>query len=103
MTKVLAGIVGRLLGRPADDEETLIRTMSVSGQLHVFQVARKSMLARLNWDRVDAGRLEMLKRILREHSAVLLRSMVKTRDAGLRLHGKQPVSRLKRKKVAGTA
>jgi AcrR family transcriptional regulator len=101
MTKVLAGIVGRLLGRPADDEETLIRTMSVSGQLHVFQVARKSMLARLNWDRVDASRLEMLKRILREHSAVLLRSMVKTRDAGLRLHGKRTVTRLKRKRVAG--
>jgi AcrR family transcriptional regulator len=103
MTKVLAGIVGRLLGRPADDEETLIRTMCVSGQLHVFQVARKSVLARLNWDRVDAGRLEMLKRTLREHSAVLLDSMVKTRDAGRRSHGKRPVSRLKRKRVAGAA
>jgi AcrR family transcriptional regulator len=103
MTNVLAGIVGRLIGRPADDEETLIRTMTVSGQLHVFQVARKSVLARLNWDRVDAGRIESLKRILREHSTVLLHAMVKARDAGSRLHGKRPASRLKRKRVAGAA
>ena len=103
MTNVLAGIVGRLLGRPADDEETLIRTMIVSGQLHVFQMARKSVLARLNWDRVDAGRLELLKRILREHSSVLLHAMVKSRDADSRLPGKRRASRLKRKRVAGAA
>jgi hypothetical protein len=29
--------------------------------------------------------------------------MVKTRDAGLRLHGKRTVARLKRKRVAGAA
>jgi AcrR family transcriptional regulator len=103
MTNVLAGIVGRLLGRPADDDETLIRTMIVSGQLHVFQMARKSVLARLKWDRVDAGRLELLKRILREHSSVLLHEMVKSREAESRLLGKRPASRLKRKRVAGAA
>ena len=103
MTKVLAGIVGHLLGRPADDEETLIRTMTVSGQLHVFQVARKSMLARLNWDRVDAPRLALLKRILREHNVVLLNAMVEAREAGCRLHGKRPVARSKRKRAAGAA
>ncbi len=91
MTGVLAGIVGRLLGRPADDEETLIRTMTVSGQLHVFQVARKSVLARLKWDRVDAGRLEALKRILREHSTVLLNSMVK--GARVPAHGRMENAR----------
>jgi AcrR family transcriptional regulator len=100
ITNVLAGIVGRLLGRPADDEETVIRTTTVSGQLHVFQVARLSVLARLNWDRVDGGRLELLKRILREHSTVLLHAMVKARDAGRRLHDKRPHARVKRKRVA---
>jgi AcrR family transcriptional regulator len=100
ITNVLAGIVGRLLGRPADDEETVIRTTTVSGQLHVFQVARRSVLARLNWDRFDAGRVELLKRILREHSTVLLHAMVKARDSGRRLHGKRPVTRVKRQRVA---
>jgi TetR/AcrR family transcriptional regulator, regulator of cefoperazone and chloramphenicol sensitivity len=103
MTKTLAAIVGRLLGRPADDEETLIRTMTVSGQLHVFSVARKSVLARLNWDRVDAARLELLKRILREHSTVLLHAMVKDRESAGRSHEKRPVARAKRKQVAGAA
>jgi len=103
MTKVLAGIVGRLLGQSADDEDTLIRTTTVSGQLHVFQVARRSVLARLNWDRVDASRLEILKRILREHTTVLLNAMVKARESGRTLHGKRPVSRVNRKKVAGAA
>jgi AcrR family transcriptional regulator len=103
ITKVLAGIVGRLLGQSADDEDTLIRTTTVSGQLHVFQFARRSVLARLNWDRVDAGRLETLKRIVREHTTVLLNAMVKTRESRRTLHGKRPVSRLKRKRVAGAA
>src|SRR5262249_39618286 len=40
MSKVTSTIVGRLLGRPSDDEETLVRTMTLSGQLMVFQVAR---------------------------------------------------------------
>jgi AcrR family transcriptional regulator len=103
MTNMLAGIVGRLLGRPADDDETLIRTMIVSGQLHVFQMARKSVLARLKWDRVDAGRLELLKRILREHSSVLLHEMVKERAADSPLLRKRPASRLKGKRIAGAA
>lgn len=103
ITQILARIVGRLLGQAADDEDTVIRTATVSGQLHVFQVARRSVLARLNWDRVDASRLAVLKRILREHTTVLLDAMVKARDSGATLDGKRPVSRVKRKRVAGAA
>jgi AcrR family transcriptional regulator len=107
MTKVLAGIVGRLLGRPADDEETLIRTMIVSGQSHVFQVARRSLLTKLNWDRIDEHRLDLLKQIISEHTRVLLRAMAEARDVDRTvhgLHGKRPVSRARRKRVgAGSA
>jgi AcrR family transcriptional regulator len=41
---VTGAIVGRLLGRPADDEETRIRTMALSGQLLFFQVQRRTAL-----------------------------------------------------------
>jgi AcrR family transcriptional regulator len=82
IANVLSTIVGRLLGRPADDEETLIRTMTLSGQLHVFQTARRSVLARLNWDRIDEGRLDLLKGVIREHTGALLRTMLKARDSG---------------------
>ena len=97
---VLSTIVGRLLGRPADDEETVIRTASLSGQLHVFHMSRRSVLAKLNWDRIDASRLDLLKGIIREHTSVLLRAMVKAREAGSttrsKVPGKRSVSKTRR-------
>ena len=47
--------------------------------------------------------IELLKRILREHSSLLLHEMVKAREADSPLLGKRPASRLKRKRVAGVA
>ena len=79
ISAVTSAIVGRLLGRPADDEETLIRTMTLNGQLMAFQVARRSVLTKLNWAAVDAQRLTLLKRIVREHTSVLLRWMIAAR------------------------
>jgi TetR/AcrR family transcriptional regulator, regulator of cefoperazone and chloramphenicol sensitivity len=80
IANVLSTIVGRLLGRAADDEETLIRTMALSGQLQVFQTARRSALAKLNWDRIDESRLDLVKGIIREHTSALLRTMAEARD-----------------------
>ncbi len=81
MAAVTSGIVGRLLGRPAGDDETLIRTMALNGQLMVFQVMRRSALKTLGWDAVNPGRLVKLKRIVGEQTAALLRSIVSTREA----------------------
>jgi AcrR family transcriptional regulator len=100
MSKVTSTIVGRLLGRPADDEETLIRTMTLSGQLMVFQHARRSVMTKLNWDEVDAGRLALLQKVIREHTELLLRSMMASRDGGHRAdrgtHGKRAAPRRKK-------
>jgi AcrR family transcriptional regulator len=79
ISNVSAAIVGRLLGRPASDDETLIRTMALNGQLMVFQVARRSALIALNWDTVDAGRLALLKGVIREQTRAVLRSMAASR------------------------
>jgi AcrR family transcriptional regulator len=91
---VLASIVGRLLGLPATADETLIRTMALNGQLTVFQVIRRSALATLNWESIDGPRLDLLKRIIREHTTVLLRSMMATRDANLK--GRRKIRRTRR-------
>jgi AcrR family transcriptional regulator len=100
MSRATSTIVGRLLGRPADDEETLIRTMTLSGQLMVFQLARRSVMTKLNWDEVDAGRLALLQKVLREHSESLLRSMIAARVADNRAnrdtHGRRATSRRKK-------
>ncbi len=78
---ITSTIIGRLLGRPADDDETLIRAAALSGQLSVFQLSRRSVLTLLNWDSIDAERLILLKRVIREQTEALLRSMVATRDS----------------------
>jgi TetR/AcrR family transcriptional regulator, regulator of cefoperazone and chloramphenicol sensitivity len=97
---VMSTIVGRLLGRPADDEETVVRTTIVNGQLHVFHVARRSVLAKLNWDGINERRLDLLKGIIREHTSVLLRAMVKARDSGCaassKPRGKRSTSKAKK-------
>ncbi|MEJ1966843.1 MAG: CerR family C-terminal domain-containing protein [Gammaproteobacteria bacterium] len=81
MSAVTSAIVGRLLGRPAGDDETLIRAMALSGQLSVFQFFRRSALTVLSWDSVNAERLALLKRIIREQTAALFHSMIVTRDS----------------------
>jgi TetR/AcrR family transcriptional regulator, regulator of cefoperazone and chloramphenicol sensitivity len=100
LSNVMSTIVGRLLGRPADDEETVVRTTTLSGQLHVFHMARRSVLAKLNWDRIDEPRLALLKGIIREHTSVLLRAMVEARESGCAArgepHGKRSASKAKR-------
>ena len=104
MAKVLTAVVSRLIGQPPDDEETLVRTMLVSGQLHVFHVARRSLLTKLNWDAIDERRLNLLIHVVSTHTEVLLRSMIKIRSAGNNvrpLHGKRPASRIRKKRVAG--
>ena len=88
MSRVLSTIVGRMIGRPADDEETLVRTMNLSGQLHAFHVARRSLMTKLNWDTVDDRRLNLLVSVVREHTGVLLRSMTEIRDAASRSVGR---------------
>jgi TetR/AcrR family transcriptional regulator, regulator of cefoperazone and chloramphenicol sensitivity len=104
MSKVLSSIVGRMLGRPPDDEETLIRSMMLSGQMHVFHFARKSVLTKLNWDTIDANRLALLKRVIREHTGALLRAMMKARDSGATVHSmpaKGSASRTRKKVAVG--
>ena len=81
MSAVTAGIVGRLIGRSPRDSETLIRAMALNGQMVVFQIKRRSVLTVLNWDSMNATRLALLKRIVREHTATLLESMVAMREA----------------------
>ena len=74
--------------------------MILSGQLHVFHVARRSLLTKLNWDTVDERRLNLLAHVVREHTGVLLRAMMKARNAGRSagvLHGKRPASRIRRR------
>jgi AcrR family transcriptional regulator len=96
---VTGAIVGRLLGRPADDDETLIRATALLGQMMVFQVSRRTALTVLDWDTIDVQRLALLKRIIREHTVAVLRSMTTARGSG-RKPQKRSGTRSKRGRAA---
>jgi len=76
VSSVTNAIVGRLMNRPANDDETRIRSMALSGQLAVFQMMRRTALIALNWDEVDAQRLELIKRVVIEHTRAVLRAII---------------------------
>jgi TetR/AcrR family transcriptional regulator, regulator of cefoperazone and chloramphenicol sensitivity len=76
ISNVTSDIVRRLLGRAADREEILVRIAALTGQFAVFHMARRNIMTRLNWDKIDADRLALLQRVTREHTRAVLRSMV---------------------------
>jgi TetR/AcrR family transcriptional regulator, regulator of cefoperazone and chloramphenicol sensitivity len=75
ISNVTSAIVSRLLGRAADREEILVRIAALTGQFAVFHMARRNIMTRLNWDKIDADRLALLQRVTREHTRAVLRSM----------------------------
>ena len=71
---VAAGIIGRLTGRPAEDEEVRVRAVALIGQFQVFHVCRRMTLALLDWDEIDAERQALVKQVVRDHTRQLLRA-----------------------------
>jgi AcrR family transcriptional regulator len=89
---VAATIIGRLIGRPADDEEVRIRAVALSGQFQVFHVCRRMTLRLLDWDEIDAERQALVKKVVRDHTRELLRAFA----AKKRLQPPAPVVKSKR-------
>jgi TetR/AcrR family transcriptional regulator, regulator of cefoperazone and chloramphenicol sensitivity len=71
---VAAAIIGRLTGRPAEDEEVRIRAVALSGQFQVFHVCRRMALRLLDWDEIDAERQALVKKVVRDHTREVLRA-----------------------------
>jgi AcrR family transcriptional regulator len=69
---VLTAIIGRLTGRPADDEEVRVRVVAMSGQFQVFHVCRRMALRQLDWDEINAERQALVKKVVRDHTRELL-------------------------------
>jgi AcrR family transcriptional regulator len=81
---VAAAIVGRLTGRAADDEETRIRAVALSGQFQVFHVCRRMALTLLDWDGIDSERQAIVNRVVRDHTRELLRAFAANKRAAPR-------------------
>jgi TetR/AcrR family transcriptional regulator, regulator of cefoperazone and chloramphenicol sensitivity len=76
---VTAAIIGRLTGRPADEEEVRIRAVALSGQFQVFHVCRRMALRLLDWEQIDAQREALVTQIVRDQTRELLRAFAARR------------------------
>jgi TetR/AcrR family transcriptional regulator, regulator of cefoperazone and chloramphenicol sensitivity len=68
MIDACTALVGRLIARPADATETVLRTLAMLGPLVVFQRAREGALRALGWSDFEAERLERVKQVIWEQA-----------------------------------
>jgi len=61
MIGLSAEIVARILGRPSDDPEVLVRALAVVGQMALVRRGREFMLRALGWPDFSGKRLAILK------------------------------------------
>jgi TetR/AcrR family transcriptional regulator, regulator of cefoperazone and chloramphenicol sensitivity len=74
-------LLARMTGTPTDDPRTGVRMLTLYGQFLLFHIARRSTLAMLQWDDIDAERAEFVKTTVREQTQLLLRHWIRERDA----------------------
>jgi AcrR family transcriptional regulator len=59
-----SGLVGRILGRAANDEVSLLKTFCIMGQLFTFERNLYTVKRTLDWDKINEKRLAKMKRVL---------------------------------------
>ena len=74
---VTSGIISRLIGPTASDEECILRDMTLTGQLLPFHLNRTKSLKALGWDVITPERYALLSGIVREQTVTILRSLVR--------------------------
>lgn len=68
-------VVARLLERSAEDEEILVRTLAILGQIFIFhsQCSNKSARQSMHWDELDDRKVALIQAIVKEHATAILR------------------------------
>jgi AcrR family transcriptional regulator len=71
-----AAVIAKLLRRNAEDEEILVRTLAILGQVFVFhsKCNNKSARQTMNWDQLDERKVRLIQTIVREHATAILRA-----------------------------
>src|SRR3546814_4365686 len=68
---LVADLVGRLTGSPADAESTRLKALTLVGQVLVFRTARAAMLRQMAWSTVGPRELAAIRAVLRENVAAI--------------------------------
>lgn len=75
-------LIARISGTRPDDPVTLIRMLSLHGQIMMFHVAPLSTLALLGWKEIDLEKAELLKSTVRTQTRALLEMWHREGTAG---------------------
>lgn len=67
-----AAIIARLVGRPPDDEQVLMRAVALLGQAKAFSSCGAERL--LGWKSIGEDRVRAVQALLREHTAAVFRA-----------------------------
>jgi len=78
-----AALVGRLIDRPADAEDTILRTLAMFGPLMIFQRARGAALQALRWPDFAGDRLAMVKTVVWDQAIGVLGLRAERRGRGV--------------------
>jgi len=72
--QVLSLIIARLLGRPDEDPDCILRAHAIIGEVVIFRVARAAILRRMEWDDYTPQRVEHITQLLIRQSTDMLLS-----------------------------
>lgn len=72
LNQINVTLLERITGTPAQDPITVVRMFSLYGQFLLFHLARRSTLAMLGWQDIDAKNAEFLKSSIAEQTRMLL-------------------------------
>nr|WP_315595157.1 CerR family C-terminal domain-containing protein [uncultured Cupriavidus sp.] len=75
-----SALIGRLLGQPATDENTRIRTIAIDSQIAAFKVMRRHVLRALEWEGYGEAETQRVQDVLQEHTRILLLGLVAQRN-----------------------
>jgi hypothetical protein len=69
MQNACAGLVARLLEVPEQDPRTMVRAISIIGQILIFRVGRAALLKGMGWSELGDDHLTLIQAIIREDLA----------------------------------
>jgi TetR/AcrR family transcriptional regulator, regulator of cefoperazone and chloramphenicol sensitivity len=61
-----ASLIGRILDKPKDDPECLVRAFSLFGQVLIFKTVREASLKNLGWQEFSGDRLNLVRSIIQQ-------------------------------------
>lgn len=70
--ETVAEIVGKILAQRPDSEKVRIRTMSLLGQVFVFQTSRAAVMRAVGWKEFGKRELSLLQAVLEEQCRALM-------------------------------